>query len=122
MRIYFRDSTATKDIDQNNCDNCFLCYNPCDPYLKVKIDGVSKFRTDTMWDNNSPYFEATYVSERISKDSKITIEMWDDDAGDTSDDLMSRWGHLRIDRLTSTEQSLIDRENKIRIYSTWESE
>lgn len=75
-----------------------------------------------MWDNNSPYFEATYVSERISKDSKITIEMWDDDAGDTSDDLMSRWEHLRIDRLTSTEQSLIDRENKIRIYSTWESE
>lgn len=90
--------------------------------MRVKINGVGKYRTNTAWDYDTPIFGETFVSERITKDSTITIEMWDDDAGDTFDDLMSRWEDLTIDWLTRTGRTLKDVRNNIQIYSIWKSE
>lgn len=119
MQINFDVGQAKKDIDGNNCDNCFWCYNPCDPYMVVKIDGVQKFRTSrTLWDNESPTFNQVFTTESIPKNANIAIEMWDDDAGDTSDDLMSKWEHLQF---TSKLKSytLDDSRNKLYITAQW---
>lgn len=118
MEIRFESASARKDFDGNNCDNCFLCYNPCDPYVTVSIDGVRKFRSDTVWDNESPNFNAIFTSERISKDSHIDIEMWDDDAGDTGDDLMSRWVQLHFNS-REMHRNLQDRQNYVNIFAKW---
>ncbi|KAG4068309.1 hypothetical protein HA402_007829 [Bradysia odoriphaga] len=118
LEIRFDRAQGKIDIDGKNCDNCFLCYNKCDPYMKVKIDGVEKFRTSTAWDNESPTFNEVFTSERISKDANIAIEMWDDDAGDSEDDLMSRWERVKFDP-SKTQDVLDDLQNSIRIFAQW---
>lgn len=87
--------------------------------MVVKIDGTEKYRTSTAWDNESPSFDATFHSSLISKDSSISIEMWDNDAGDTADDRMSRWADISIDTLLRTS-NLAQKQNNIKVYSQWE--
>lgn len=83
--------------------------------MVVRIDGVKKFQTSTVWDNESPSFDELFTSELIAKDSNIQIEMWDDDAGDSENDLMSRWKNIAV----RGGRLLVDRENKVQIYANW---
>lgn len=114
----FESGSANKDRDGNRCDNCFLCQNACDPFIVVKIDGVEKYRSRTIWDSYTPTFDSTFNSEPISEDASITIELWDNDDGDSNDDLMSRWDNLRVSSLLSTRH-LADRYNTIQVHSKW---
>lgn len=119
LKIRFERGNGRKDYPGSNCDNCFLCYNPCDPYILVKINGQEVYRTSTAWDNESPNFDATFTSSVIYKDSNIAIEMWDNDAGDTADDLMARWADISIDMLLRT-RNLAQNQNNIELYSEWQ--
>lgn len=103
--ITFNKGTAWKDVKGRNCDNCFLCYNHCDVYIKILIDGKEVFRTETKWDTSEPTFGSTYQS-KLNKNARITIEMWDDDVGDTPDDLMSKWDNLTVESLRNNHEHL----------------
>lgn len=118
MEIRFGHGAATKDRNGNGCDNCFLCTNPCDPYIVVKVDGDEKGRTPTVWDDNSPNFDTTVNLGLISENANIIIEMVDNDAAHTDDDLMSRWDNLRVSSLLGTHY-LTDSFNSVEIFTKW---
>lgn len=115
----FERAAAEKDINGDRCDNCFLCKNPCDAYIVVKIDGVEHYRSSTVHDTYSPNFDSTtFISGIIRDDARITMEMWDNDDGDTDDDLMARWETLSINRLRN-QIHWSNKYNSVEVYSKW---
>lgn len=123
MKIHFLNGNAERDINDEACDECFLCDDPCDSYLVLKIDGVEKFQSLTIWNKHSPKFDVFFTSDTISKNANIAIEMWDNDGASSPNDLMVRWSGLRVDTLTSQYRYVLtDRRNKLEIVAKWQKE
>lgn len=72
--------------------------------LILLIDGEKLFRTKEIENNEEPSYDHEYrTGTSVSKDSKIVIQMWDDD-NTTADDLMDEWTakHSDIDGKVKT--------------------
>lgn len=123
-QITFYGGEAHKLATGHFCDD----FGPCDPYIKVLIDDIEVFRTETKTAQRHPVFKETYYSPRMRKNAKITIEMWDNDNPQhclgSPDELMSRWDDGRVSslsRYTTLADHLWDDEyqNKIDYSSSW---
>lgn len=98
--------------------------SPCDPYIRIMIDGVKDFDSHAEHDITSPTFNFNYYSSIIRNTSKVTVELWDHDYGKKNDDLMSSWSFFPIYKLTRVNR--IDGkkwpnalQNKIFFRATW---
>lgn len=116
MKITFYEATAASHADGSACDP----FGPCDPYIKLYIDGKLVHQTEKFINQKNVFFGETYSSPRMSKSAPITFELWDSDLI-ASDDLILSWN-------TSVEELLEDGtmhikygfgENKIVTMSTW---
>lgn len=96
--------------------------------MKVLIDEIEVYQTEPKSAQKHPVFKETYYSPRISKDAKITIEMWDSDKRPgqcfgAPDELMSRWeGNVEaFQRYTTLVGQLWDDEyqNNVDYTSSW---
>lgn len=65
-------------IDGSSCD---IVLSLCDPYVKLYIDDVQVLQTAAQEDLCCYNVDTRFVSKKISKSSKIRIEVWDDDSG-----------------------------------------
>lgn len=99
--------------------------------MKVIVDGQEVFRTETKWGKRYPNFRETYFSNRMRKDARITIEMWDDDSRPrdwgSPDDLMSRWDNQSVDLLLKYSYLMGNPrdgiwQNRIDYTSSWRDE
>lgn len=87
----------------------------CDPFVKIFINGNLDYTSDVEHDTDTITVFVKYRTPKISKDSKITFEMRDDDTGGS--ELLLR-KTLSIDELTkdfwvkfSTIQGRMDSAN-----------
>ena len=113
LTITFTHATAATHAAGAPCD----LFSPCDPYIKLFIDAVEVYKTKTIYDQKYVYFGETYSSGKISKKSKITIEMWDWDAMTSHDSILS-W-NTNIYELLKTPTKHGYGENKIVTKSSW---
>lgn len=81
------------------------------------------FKSDTVWDRHMPYFGETYHSPLMSKNARITIEMWDDDSGffGSPDDLIIRW-ETSIDELLKKGMRYFTEGTTVVTTSAWRDE
>lgn len=120
LKISFGQVRASTHSSGSRCD----VSTPCDAFISIFVGGDEVLRTSTIWDNEYPQFWETYYSSKISKNSPITIQMWDFDTF-SSNDLILSWD-------TSIEELLSDGEahvkygygnsNKITTKTTWTEE
>lgn len=66
-------------IDGSRCDIALT--NSCDPYVKLFIDGVQVLQTEAQENLCCYNIDTKFVSKKIPRNSKIRIEVWDDDSG-----------------------------------------
>lgn len=95
LDISFENVIATTQSTGQNCD----VFSQCDTYIKCFVDGAEDFETETILDTKNPNFSRKYRSSRIRKDSRLSFEMWDFDAGSSHDLLLSR--DTNVDELLS---------------------
>lgn len=96
-RIEFKEAWALMDIDGGTCDY----WNKCDAYIKIIVDDTEVFRSVTVLNNDRPNFKETFQMD-LCADSKIVLEMWDEDVKlQGADDLMGRWGPLNVFQIGS---------------------
>lgn len=64
----------------------------CDPYIKLFLNGKNVLQTLSTEDRCCFNPNVIYTSDKISKSSRIKIELWDDDSGflGSADDLILR--------------------------------
>lgn len=128
MVIQFRNGLVLTDQNGNLCDE----FNRCDAYVKVKVDGKEVWRGKTQWNNAQPKFLETYSSPRMRKDSKVQIELWDNDSKWTDviksdDDLMDKWyataeSLSKYDTLLGQDTDYAITRNQLNIRSSWRDE
>lgn len=113
LTITFKEATAATHATGSSCD----VFTPCDPYIKLFINDIEVYRTRIIYDQEYVYFDETYSSEKISKKSKITIEMWDWDAVSSHDSILAWNTNIRELLRTPTKHGY--GENKIVTKSSW---
>lgn len=125
--ITIRSALSISDSKGDFCDIASLC----DTYIRIRVDGHEVWRSKTHWNEPLPKFFETYQSPRMKKNSKIIVEMWDDDNAKmykSEDDFMERWWS-RSPSAISTRNRLIGKkwdtfitQNKLFIDSRWRDE
>lgn len=124
--LTIRSAQSLSDSIGDFCD----VWSLCDTYVKIRVDGRVVWRSKTHWNEPLPKFFETYHSPRMKKDSKIVVEMWDDDNElvPSDDDFMDRW-HTRSASAISHRKQLIGRKweafkyrNRLFIDSHWQDE
>lgn len=93
----------------------------CDPYVKIYFDNESdhRFQTKSKQDvKRWTTFDETYYSDRISKDTSVTIKIFDDNGGN---DKLIFENTKKIGELLNT--TLIEGSDvKLFLYSVWSDE
>lgn len=85
---------ALYDQNGEDCDYDRNHSNRCDPFVKIRINGVEVYNTKTKHENSSPYFGDEYKSDKkYSENVVVKIQLWDDDSTwfKHSTELMSEW-------------------------------
>lgn len=126
---------AYGDIDKKSCDPAEA--KECDPYVKLFINGEEVHRSDSRTNIAIYDLNYRYVSGKIPRNSKIKVEIWDDDLFtewflkpfSTDDDLVLQSEGDVDDFLNNpfragviTTGAQFNGQNSISTYSFWEDE
>lgn len=108
------------------CDNdAFISVrNPCDPYVKLFIDGQQVFRTSTKENVYVANFYESHKTGRIRKTGSIKFELWDDDGSWSKDDFITSWD-TNIESIVPNklfQTYIAGRYNSLSVGAEWKAE
>lgn len=114
-------------MTDSNGDSCDNNDYDCDLYVKMSIDGRRVFTTPVKISKEYPKlkepasFYYIFKSGKISKTSKLTFEIWDEDGGlNGGDDKLETW-NTNVNALLANEYHR-NGNNFMKISSSWKNE
>ena len=114
----------------DNGDRCDQAVgSQCEVYAIISLNGNEEFRTSVKESKTIHNFDQAFIFDYpIPKSSKITIELWEDDAIQddlilrTSGDINSFLQHpFRTCTLVNSYDSFVKGQNSINTYSFWQN-
>lgn len=123
LTITFINATADSLASNAVCDSLPGNLQLCDSYVKFYVNNKMLGQTSVVWNEKYPHIDKTIITQKISKDAPITIELLDYDSA-TSSDLILTWNTNVKELLNNGELYTIYGilENKIVTKSTWTEE
>lgn len=102
------------------CDgNIFGGISPCDPYVKVFVNGDNLFTTSTKDDSSYAIFMESHTSNKMFERARIRLKVWDYDTGvGAYDDLILECNH-DIRRLSSSKINCANDDVRIEASYIW---
>lgn len=104
------------NVPYSSCD----ILSECDPYVVLYVNGQEVLRSE-VYDGTRDVrnMNLTYKSGKISKDSEIVIEMWDDDSNHPDLMLQSR-GDVYVFLHNGHRQDKQVHQNYVDTHSSWQ--